>query len=188
MRFRFVFSMAFGLAAAVGVVVGPAYAQDPTPHRLIFALDACDPATFNQALGPGTCTRPGGGVPLNQFLNQVQTLHFAPAWRFIPSTVTATTEDPIEVKNIGGELHTFTEVAQFGGGIVPLLNQLDGNLTERPECAAPPNDDNHFLQPGASFVFTEEDAGVHLYQCCIHPWMHETLTIRPARGGLAVMP
>jgi len=186
MKSRFLLGVAISIAATLGVVVGPAYAAEPTPHRVIFATDVCDPVTFNApppaGIGPGTCVRKGGGVPLGLFLNQVQRLHFAPAWQFTPKVVSATTADPIQVRNIGGEVHTFTEVAQFGGGVVPLLNQLGGNLTERPECAAPPNEDNHVLLAGGSFVFTEEDPGVHLYQCCIHPWMHETLTIRPTRA------
>lgn len=28
--------------------------------------------------------------------------------------------------NVGGEVHTFTEVEEFGGGIVPRLNELAG--------------------------------------------------------------
>ena len=85
-----------------------------------------------------------------------------------------------------GEVHTFTEVAHFGGGLVPLLNDLGGFGPTVPECAAPPNEDNQFLNPGTSFTFTEDGVGTHLYQCCIHPWMHETLTIRLSRLPLAV--
>jgi len=83
----------------------------------------------------------------------VQTLHQAPAWRFAPSVVVATTTDPIQVRNIGGEVHTFTKVAKFGGGIVPLLNELGGFGPTTPACGAPPNDENQFLDPGASFTF-----------------------------------
>jgi len=178
-----------GLAMAVmlGVFVAPATAAGTPPPRLIFMNDACDPVTFNAMIGDGTCVR-SGGVPLNLFLAQVQRLHRAPAWSFVPGTVVATSADPIEVRNIGGELHTFTEVAQFGGGFVPLLNQLAGNLTEVPECAAPPGDDNHFVPAGGSFVFTESESGTHLYQCCIHPWMHARLTIRSAPGILETRP
>jgi plastocyanin len=127
----------------------------------------------------------GGGVPFDVFLNQVHSLHRSPAWRFAPGTVSATTTDPIQVRNIGGEVHTFTEVAKFGGGVVPLINDVGGFGPTVPECAAPPNDDNHILLPGQSFTFTEDETGAHLYQCCIHPWMHETLTIRPSRLTLA---
>jgi hypothetical protein len=76
-------------------------------------------------------------------------------------------------------VHTFTEVAQFGGGVVPFLNDLGGFGPTTPECAAPPNEENHILNPGDSFVFTESGTGTHLYQCCIYPWMQETLTVRP---------
>ena len=184
---RLILCASLGAASVLGVVVAPAYAASPTPARIIFAVDACDPATFNTAIGPGTCVRPGGGVPFNLFLKQVQTLHKSQAWQFAPGAVTATTTDPIEVRNIGGEVHTFTEVAKFGGGLVPLLNDLGGFGAMAPECGAPPNEDNHILNPGDSFTFTEDGVGTHLYQCCIHPWMHETLTIRPSRA-LVVRP
>src|SRR5262249_28101065 len=139
--------------------------------------------TFNAAVGPGTCVR-GSGVPFNLFLDQVQRMHQAPAWRFTPDTVSASTTEQIDVRNIGGEVHTFTEGGDFGGGVVPLLNQLSGNPVEAPECGMPPNDDNHTLAPGQSFSFTEGDTGTHLYQCCIHPWMRVMLTISESRQGV----
>jgi len=178
--YRLALRAGVGVALLLSIAAGPAYAADPTPHRIIFAVDACDSRTFNAAIGAGTCA-PGGGVPFNLFINQVQHLHQAPAWRFAPSVVSATTTDPIQVRNIGREVHTFTEVARFGGGFVPLINQIGGFGKTVPECAAPPNDESHFLNPGDSFTFVEEDSGTHLYQCCIHPWMQATLTIRPSR-------
>jgi len=187
---RFILGASLGLASVLGVVVAPAYAAEPTPHRIIFATDVCDPVTFNApppaGIGPGTCARQGRGVTLPQFLSQVAQLHRAPAWQFAPGTVVATTSDPIQVRNIGGEVHTFTEVAKFGGGFVPFLNDLGGFGPMVPECGAPPNaPDNTFLDPGHSFTFVEEEAGTHLYQCCIHPWMRATLTIRQSRTLLA---
>ena len=179
--FRFLLGGGICLAISLGVLIAPAYAADQTPHRIIFAQDVCDPTTFNQVLGPKACARTSPGITLQMFTQQLQRMQRAPLWRFIPDDVHARTDDPILVKNIGGETHTFTEVAQFGGGFVAQLNQLAGNLTERPECAAPPNEDNHILPSGASFVFTEGDPGTHLYQCCIHPWMHAVLTIRDSR-------
>jgi plastocyanin len=175
---RFVLGGGIGLATLLGVIVAPAYAQ-PVPHRFIFMNDVCDPTTFNAMFGPDTCVRTGPGVPLNTFVKELKLLHFVPGWLFAPQVVVASTTDPIQVKNIGGEVHTFTEVAKFGGGVVPLLNDLGGFGPTVPECAAPPNEDNHILTPGASFTFAEDKVGTHLYQCCIHPWMHETLTVRP---------
>lgn len=75
-----------------------------------------------------------------------------------------------------GEVHTFTEVDHFGGGMVPLLNTLSGNPTPAPECLAlAPTD---FVPPGGTFTVNEDDAGVEHYQCCIHPWMRTTVRIR----------
>ncbi len=67
-------------------------------------------------------------------------------------------------------MHTFTKVAQFGGGIVPVLNQLSGNLVPAPECVALQPDD--FVAPGAADRDDIISApGTTLYECCIHPWM-----------------
>jgi len=75
-------------------------------------------------------------------------------------------------------VHTFTRVAQFGGGIVPALNTASNNPVEAPECAALAASD--MLSPGASFTTLPAAAsGTHLYQCCIHPWMRSTVTVVP---------
>src|SRR6201999_3148026 len=52
---------AVGLAAALSAVAalalaGPAFGAD---QRLVKAQDDCDPATFNAAVGPGTCVGEG---------------------------------------------------------------------------------------------------------------------------------
>jgi hypothetical protein len=80
--------------------------------------------------------------------------------------------------NRGGEVHTFTEVEEFGGGIVASLNELSGNPVPAPECGrlAPAD----FLAPGGALRDTPDEAGVEKYQCCIHPWMRTTVTVRPA--------
>ena len=78
--------------------------------------------------------------------------------------------------NNGGETHTFTEVDEFGGGIVPVLNNLGGFGAPAPECGQlKPSD---FLAPGARSVETEDEGGeVEKYQCCIHPWMRAEVRI-----------
>ena len=77
--------------------------------------------------------------------------------------------------NRGGETHTFTEVEEFGGGIVPMLNDLAGVPDVAPECKQlAPGD---FLAPGARSAETEEESAVEKYQCCIHPWMRAEVRI-----------
>jgi len=121
-------------------------------------------------------------------------LHFAPQWQFAPSQRQMTVGQSFIATNVGGELHTFTEVEQFGGGVVPFLNQLAGKTAVAPECSPPgsiPGADGTLpfaLQaqasrvfPGDSFKDTEgaNDLGHPvLYQCCIHPWMNETITVK----------
>jgi hypothetical protein len=77
--------------------------------------------------------------------------------------------------NRGGETHTFTEVEEFGGGIVSQLNDLTGLTNVAPECNQLMGSD--FLAPGASSSEEEEEAGVENYQCCIHPWMRAQVRV-----------
>jgi hypothetical protein len=171
-----------GLAVFLSIFVAPVSAASPAPSKVIFALDACDPTTFNAAFGAGTCIR-GGGVPLPIFLKEVERQHQSPAWRFAPKSVSLAVNEPVAVKNIGGETHTFTEVDAFGGGFVPELNQLAGNLTPVAECS-PTSPELNLLPAGGSMVETESVPGAHLYMCCIHPWMHAVLNVkRPAGRG-----
>jgi plastocyanin len=136
--------------------------------RFVSMMDACDPATFNAVLGPGSCTRQGG-VKFDKFIAQLQRHQMAGAWHFAPSTVQARLGQTIIATNRGGEEHTFTRVAAFGGGIVPSLNQLSGNPTVAPECTQLDEDD--FVEPGGTYSEDVDAGGMLLFQCCIHPWM-----------------
>jgi hypothetical protein len=184
-----VFKLALGgvlLAAALAVLATPTYAVAAPAQRHILARDECDPGTFNQpppvGVGPGTCSR-NGGVSFAHFIDQLTRLHRAPEWRFAPDSVKVEPDEPFMVTNAGGELHSFTEVAAFGGGVVPPLNTLSQSGPTRPECAVAfaafgagtPN--SSFLTPGQSLTDSKDDPGPHLYQCCIHPWMHEVVTV-----------
>jgi plastocyanin len=135
---------------------------------LVNMHDACDPATFNAALGPGTCLR-AGGVQFNQFIAELTRLGSVGAWHFAPPNANVQVGQSFAVSNRGGEVHTFTEVAQFGGGIVPRLNELAHVPTVAPECAALDPDD--FVAPGTTYREDVEHAGTLKFQCCIHPWM-----------------
>jgi hypothetical protein len=160
--------------SAPAAVSAPAAAQS-APGKLeqrINMHDACDGATFNAAVGEGTCSR-NGGVKFDQFIAMLTKNGVAGAWNFAPNTLSGHAGETLVAVNQGGEEHTFTEVEEFGGGIVPPLNDLSHNPTVAPECAAlvPGSDD--FVPPGGTYH--EEDplaAGeTAKFQCCIHPWM-----------------
>ena len=137
-------------------------------------MDACDPATF--AGVPGGCQR-HGGVTFDQFISQVSRLGRAPAWQFAPGDVYLHEGDEYMATNVGGEVHTFTEVEEFGGGIVQPLNDLLGLTTVAPECQTLGQSD--FVAPGQSTPADEpEEIGDEHYQCCIHPWMRMTVHVR----------
>jgi plastocyanin len=157
------------------VVAGPAQLPVKGPAQHVVTLfDACDAETFNAALGEGTCTR-SGGVRFDTFLEQLRRHHSIGAWHFAPSNVTMKVGELLVATNRGGEVHTFTEVEEFGGGIVDQLNQLTGLTEVAPECAALAG--GGMIPPGASSSEEEEDAGLDKYQCCIHPWMRAEVRI-----------
>ena len=131
-------------------------------------LDACDPDSFNAVIGPGTCTR-SGGVKFDQFIAELTRLAFSAPWRFSPQNSVVRVGQTFVAENKGGEVHTFTEVDEFGGGIVPLLNQLAHTPTIAPACAALEADD--FVPPGGTYREEIDHSGTVKFQCCIHPWM-----------------
>jgi len=152
----------------------PQLAAKGASQHVVTLSDACDPQTFDAALGPGTCTR-SGGVRFDAFLDLLGKHQSIGGWHVAPSEVTMQVGEMLVAMNHGGETHTFTEVEEFGGGIVPLLNQLTGLTEVAPECKALQGKD--FLAPGASSSEKEEEAGVEKYQCCIHPWMRAQVRV-----------
>jgi len=155
-------------AAGGGSAAHPASAALGRQDVLVNMQDACDPQTFNAVLGPGTCLRQGG-MQFDQFIAQLTQLGFVCPWHFAPNNANARVGQTFAVTNMGGEVHTFTEVEEFGGGIVPRLNELAGVPEVAPECTALDADD--FVAPGATYHEGIEHAGNEKYQCCIHPWM-----------------
>jgi hypothetical protein len=146
-----------------------------TPQIAI--LDQCDPDSFNHAIGAGTCVGRTSGVKFDAFLQQIRQFGGAPGWRFWPSEIELRLGGSFTATNMGGEVHTFTEVDHFGGGVVPRLNDLSGNHEVAKECLALANDD--FLPPGGKFHDTPDAVGTELYQCRIHPWMRAVVHVTP---------
>ena len=139
------------------------------PARQILMMDACDPASFNENVEPGTCVDRQGGVKFDQFIAELTLTQKAGAWHFAPPNTTAREGQTLLATNRGGEVHTLTRVNQFGGGLVPDLNRLSGNLQVATECTKLDGDD--FVPSGGTY---EEEVGsgdTQFFQCCIHPWM-----------------
>jgi plastocyanin len=82
----------------------------------------------------------------------------------------------IEVTNEGGRNHTFTPVAEFGGGRVPPLRVGTQMATE---CAlAPGTTDPYLVGPGGKLKLEAEGEGIMRFQCCLHPWMRATVRVQ----------
>jgi len=145
----------------------------------IHIRDYCDPTTFDAAVGAGACVRSTalGAITFPGFIAELTADKSVGAWRFVPSQARIGEGATLHLENLGGEVHTFTEVRRFGGGIVPVLNQLSGNPVPAPECLEAPGPDNIFIPAGGTATVHEHE-GVARYQCCIHPWMRLTLTPR----------
>jgi plastocyanin len=159
----------FGITLAATALVACSDSVGPRANATVSVQDQCDPASFNAALGAGTCTKQGS-MTFAQFNSELNSTQKVAAWQFVPSNLTIRIGQSIAATNDGGEIHTFTEVAAFGGGIVPALNQASGNNVEAPECKTLTAADE--IMPGATFTTdAETSAGTELYQCCIHPWM-----------------
>lgn len=190
------------LAIAIGALIsftGVVGAQ--ANPAMILMRDACDPTTFNAALGPGHCvgdpvTPPKHPItPFGFFIAELTSDRIAGAWRFNPLlnasggayelvTLNLTAGQQTMIQNLGGEIHTFTRVKEFGGGQKPRLNTLSGNPIPAPECALglSESDTNVIVEAGTSqagptagtSALPEE---VTKWQCCIHPWMRMLVTV-----------
>ena len=194
------------LAIGIGVTMlwGSFAIANAQTTKTITMRDACDPTTFNIAVGPGTCM-PGhhGNTLFPDFIGELQSDHIAGAWRFNP-LLNATeghfqlvrlhlkTGDQTTIQNAGGETHTFTRVDKFGGGFIVPLNGLSGNPDPAPECAQmlpngslvpqPESDTNQFVEAGKTESGPTAGsaalpAGVSRWECCVHPWMRMLVVV-----------
>jgi len=179
------------------VLLSASALAQPTPFT-IGMRDACDPGTFSSpinAAGPGTC-KPGshGTTKFQVFIAELQSDRIAGAWRFNPlldatagtfqlAPVSLHLGQTTALQNTGGEIHTFTKVATFGGGFVPPLNQLSGNPVPAPECLHPENATNIFVEAGTTETgptagSAQLPVGITNWQCCVHPWMRMTIEVK----------
>lgn len=181
------FSYSVALTAFIAVAA-TAYASGPRV-RTVLMRDDCDPATFNAAVGPGTCVG-DGDTTFSDFLDEVFSEGSADEWSFKPRKTKV--EHGVNARNRGGEFHTFTPVEHFGGGFVEVLNlgavplnecalrTPGGVLARDPQgnlIPAQPALDS-LVPPDGKSETTSLRKGVHKFQCCIHPWMHTTIEVK----------
>jgi plastocyanin len=164
-----------GLTALLGLVLASGSSAESSSRQVVIR-DDCDPATFNAVIGPGACVKEGS-TTFSEFVAQLLAQGRAPAWRFAPDHLKLAAGGTVKARNVGGEEHTFTEVASFGGGCIGFLNGLLG-LSPVPECAGFP--DGLFgatlVPAGDSFTVTLAP-GIHRFECLIHPWMRTTIDV-----------
>jgi len=179
-------------------IAGPAgqvlFSTGISGDKAVMIRDDCDPTTFNAVVGPGTCdVTSSGKTTFDTFIAEVIKHQSAPLWRYTPVDPDVPVGNKLSIHNRGGETHTFTKVAEYGGGFVAPLNALSGNPVPRPECAITLRSGDLVPQaPSATNIFVEAgetDAGPTAgssilpvgqevkFQCCVHPWMRTKVRV-----------
>src|SRR4029453_3766186 len=143
--------------------------QDGILETTPYATSGHDGRARRAAAAPGARGRRRGGPAPPPAQGR------APAWRFAPAQLNLDAGGTLAAQNRGGEDHTFTEVANFGGGCIQALNDLLG-LTPVPEGAGFPRGGlaATTVAPGGTLTTAPLPPGVHRYECLIHPWMRTT--------------
>ena len=174
--FRAIVFAAFAAVALLSLTIGAGAVQGDKKIRM---YDDCEPTSFNAVLGDGACIG-NGHTTFDEFIAELAETQDAHKWRNQPNQMHLNVGRPTIIENRGGEVHTFTPVAQFGGGFVPDLNGISGNPVPAPECLNFP--EIVFIPAGA----TEEGptagssdlpVGLTRFQCCIHPWMRTVIEV-----------
>ena len=166
LTFPILFSLLLVAVAAIAV------ADDVREARM---EDECDVATFPA----GSCVG-DGNVTFAEFQDELNPDDFGHgAWRFNFGREHIDLDETLVAVNEGGQVHTFTEVAAFGGGCNAGPNNALG-LTPVPECADQALVNSTTAAPGESVTFQAADLGegLHLFMCLIHPWMRSEIEVR----------
>jgi plastocyanin len=151
----------------------------PGGRRFIAIRDDCDPR--DPAWDPtGGCLLRRGNVRFAEFADELDSpLSIAvvghQAWRNDPPYLVIKAGKTIRVRNEGGRVHTFTKVAEFGGGKVPPPGGvgLNKGLVLAPECPGSVD-----IPPGESMRVSGLTPGNHRFECCIHPWMRAIIKVK----------
>ena len=186
MRLKWVPLLVLTLSLGAWMVTTALHAQVRSNDATVTMMDSCEETDAGYA-GFGGCPE-GGPFPGSQSyrgdvtVNEFFALLFSPlapggqvighpSWRNEPSYISVRQGQTVHVKNQGGRAHTFTKVAEFGGGFVAPLN---GALVQAPECNPA---EVTFVRYGGSQSLTTLTPGLHKFQCCIHPWMRGAIRV-----------
>jgi hypothetical protein len=155
---------------------GALAAPGPKTFKL---TDDCEPTSFNAVLGDGACIG-DGKTTFGEFIEELEATQTARAWAIKPDKARLKVGRATQVENTGGEVHTFTKVANFGGGFVADLNGISGNPVPAPECLnfgaivfVPAGATDQGPTAGSSDL----PVGRNLFQCCIHPWQRTVVEV-----------
>ena len=174
------------IAAVTLGFVPAAVAQNkgkPASVAQVVALDECDPFSFNLVLGPDFCKNVSLGIlgyttTFQDLFAQAAAGTPDPGWDFEPDVLNVKQGTTLSVVDQGGEPHTFTEVAKFGGGFIDGLNAGEATV---PECAGGFKNvavaKTRIIQ-GSQLQVTDLSKGEHLFECCIHPWMRVKVEVK----------
>jgi plastocyanin len=177
---RRLFAFSLGVTLSLGLSLAVPLTSAASDQQVLELRDDCDPVTFNAVIGPGTCVG-SGTTTFSEFIAELQEDQVASDWVFDPDDVTIHLGESLAVRNTGGETHTFTKVTAFGGGLVPILNQLSGNTV--PAVPAPGvNVFATFVPAGGHTTASSGPGGIltpgqNLFECFIHPWMRAVVTV-----------
>lgn len=147
-------------------------------HTEIHPEDSCDPVTFGALCNPSF----HGTTTLDQFRAQFAASFRVAGWEYGGGDIRVSSGQSFRVDNRGGETHTFTVVANYGGGRVAGLNNPSEAVA--PECTAGANASNVDIASGGGITVTTgangtiKTRGTVKVQCCIHPWMRSTVSVQ----------
>jgi hypothetical protein len=170
-------AVVIAVIAATSMLARPAGAKGAQEMRL---RDDCNAASFNAVLGAGACVG-NGGTTIDEFNQELAARGSVGSWKYNPDHDDQRPGEARVAVNRGGETHTFTKVARFGGGFVAGLNTASGNPVPASECAItnpdgtlrpqPASSTNNFVPAQTSVPVPAMGNSTELWQCCIHPWM-----------------
>jgi plastocyanin len=169
------------VALALMLVVVPflsSTAQAKGPKTEVIELrDQCERESFDAEFGAGFCAYANpsrdGSVSLAEFRAELADGGHG-AWWNRKREITLDRGDRLRATNVGGIVHTFTEVAQFGAGCIPEWNQA---VPGQPSVCDFTQFGATLVPQGSTSTAVTPTVGRHLFQCLVHPWMRTVVTV-----------